>query len=72
MPIRKAREKLRVASVERNIPSRSREKDFTSRVCCAVGGVKWERVEARPVGRRRLEMAKRSMFVGRACGVVRG
>ena len=70
-PTRKAREKLRVASVERNMPRRSREKDLMSKLCCAVGGVKWERVEARMVGRRRLEAAKRSMVVGRAYGEVR-
>lgn len=71
MPTRKAREKLRVASVERNMPSRSREKDFIRRVSCAVGGVKRARIEASIVGRTRLETAKRSMIVGRAYGDVR-
>jgi hypothetical protein len=36
-PIRKAREKLRVARVDRHIPRTSREKDFVSWKCCNVG-----------------------------------
>ena len=36
-PTRKAREKLSVASVDRNMPRRRREKDLISWYCCVDG-----------------------------------
>ncbi len=71
-PMRKAREKLSVASVARNMPRRRREKHCRRRRCWGVGGDWRERRVARRVGRARLARAKVERMEGRACDVVSG
>jgi hypothetical protein len=63
-PTRKASEKLRVANAERNMPSRSREKDFMRWYCWFVGAK--ERVSAVETryGRTLLVMAKTVKTIG--------
>jgi hypothetical protein len=50
-PTRKAREKLRVARVERHMPRTSREKDLVIWKCCWVGLEKIERRREMTKGR---------------------
>jgi hypothetical protein len=63
-----AREKLRVARVERNMPRRRREKDLIRLYWCGVVGVvgkvvrRWERAGGRRV-LRRAKVAKRGVRV---------
>lgn len=66
-PTRKASEKLRVASEERNIPSKRREKDFMSRYCWSVGLKCVVRRLERMGGRMLFRMAKMPNTVGSIC-----
>jgi len=55
-PTNSESEKLRVARVARNMPSRSREKEWSSRWCCGVSGAwLWIRM-ARRLGRTRISI----------------
>ena len=54
-PIRNAREKLSVASVARNMPSRTREMHCVRRCCWWLRGAWWEIRAGRRVGRRILD-----------------
>lgn len=66
-PTRKASEKLRVASEERNIPNKRREKDFMSRYCWGVGSKYVVRRVERMGGRMLFRMAKMANTVGSIC-----
>lgn len=66
-PMRKAREKLRVASVARDMPRRRREKHWIRTRCGGVRGVCWDMRVARREGRRRVERVKASKVDGRDC-----
>jgi hypothetical protein len=62
-PMRKAREKLRVARVERHMPRTRREKDFVSWKCCIVGLV--TRVRRREIAKGKIaEMTENAAKVG--------
>lgn len=68
-PIRKARLKLRVASVARNMPRRRSEKHLIRRRCWCVGGVYCERGIARRLGSARFKTPKRRRALVRFCPV---
>ena len=53
-PMKKEREKFRVARVERKRPRRRRENDLMRRYCCGCGGNQRRVMTARMTGRRAL------------------